>query len=143
MRPFVLILFVSLMVSACDIKPQPINYGQDNCAYCNMTIVDKQHASQIVTDKGRAYKFDAIECMINYNKEHPDKEAALYLINDFKNPGELIDATKASYLVSPKIKSPMGANLSGFKSEEAGQQAKDDYTGELFDWENIQQEIGK
>lgn len=143
MKPLILILIVSVFVSSCDIKPQPINYGNDNCQYCNMTIVDKQHASQIVTDKGRAYKFDAIECMINYNKEHPEKQAALYLINDFKNPGELIDATKASYLVSPELKSPMGANLSGFKSEKAGQQAKDEYTGDLFDWEFIQQKIKK
>lgn len=143
MKPFILMLFVSVLVSACDIKPQPINYGSDNCQYCNMTIVDQHHAAEIVTDKGRAYKFDAIECMINYNKEHPDKQAALYLINDFKDPGKLIDATKASYLVSPKISSPMGENLSGFKSNEVAQQTKDDYTGDLFDWEAIQQIIKK
>ena len=59
----VTILFLSL--AACTVAPVPINFGSDGCHFCKMTIVDKQHAAELVTSKGKAYKYDAIECMID------------------------------------------------------------------------------
>ncbi|MCB0620489.1 MAG: hypothetical protein KDC41_17650, partial [Saprospiraceae bacterium] len=56
----VLCIFLFL---ACRPAPQPIEYGSDLCDYCKMTIVDRQHAAEAVTGKGRAYRFDAIECL--------------------------------------------------------------------------------
>ncbi|RFN60525.1 nitrous oxide reductase accessory protein NosL [Marixanthomonas ophiurae] len=129
------IFFLVLLFTACEVKPQKINYGSDNCQYCNMTIVDRQHASQIVTEKGRSYKFDAIECMINYHTEHSDQSVAMYLVNDFNTPGKLIDATTATYLISPEISSPMGANLSAFNSKQVAQKTQAEYSGKLYDWE--------
>lgn len=38
---------------SCSIAPEPINYGQDGCHFCKMTIVDKVHAAEIVTTKGK------------------------------------------------------------------------------------------
>lgn len=138
MRTLIFLALISGMLASCEVEPQPINYGSDNCQFCKMTIVDKQHASQIVTTKGRAYKFDAIECMLHYHQDNPEQEVGLWLISDFNNPGNLIDATSATYLVSEQISSPMGANLSGFNSEEAAVEAQNEYTGELFSWKNLQ-----
>lgn len=135
--------FLALVFTACEVKPQKINYGNDNCQYCNMTIVDRQHASQIVTTKGRAYKFDAIECMLNYHTEHTDQPVAMYLVNDFKNPSELIDAKTATFLISPEISSPMGANLSAFNSEKNAQKTQAEYSGKLYDWESLGQYFKK
>ncbi|MFD0975582.1 nitrous oxide reductase accessory protein NosL [Salinimicrobium gaetbulicola] len=143
MKAFSFILILSVLFISCEIAPKPIEYGSDNCEYCKMTIVDRQHASQIVTDKGRSYKFDAIECMIHYDREYLDQPAAMYLVSDFKMPGELIDATKASYLISPEISSPMGANLSGFNSEAAAEKTKEEYGGELYSWDSIKDHIKK
>ena len=53
---FSLLTFITL--SSCNIQPQPINYGEDACHFCKMNIIDKQHAAQIVTSKGKAFKFD-------------------------------------------------------------------------------------
>jgi copper chaperone NosL len=99
-----------------------------------MTIVDRQHASQLVTSKGKVYKFDAIECMINYADENQDTEYAHTVICDFKQPGELIDATKAAYLISPEISSPMGAFLSGFKTKEEAIITQKEYGGSIYNW---------
>jgi len=134
---------LALLFFSCAIEPKPIAYGHDNCHYCNMTIVDRQHAAQLVTDKGRAYKFDAIECMVHQDQENNGQTAALYLINDFNNPGKLIDATTATYLISPQISSPMGANLSGFSSEGDAKEIMAEFSGSLYDWEAIQQKIAK
>src|SRR5680860_1574966 len=99
-KQFVFLFLPVLFLFACNISPQPINYGEDACHYCTMTIVDHQHAAQIVTNKGKAYKFDAIECMLNYLKENDDVKPELYLVVNFMDPGQLIDATKATYLIS-------------------------------------------
>ncbi|UGU14628.1 nitrous oxide reductase accessory protein NosL [Sinomicrobium kalidii] len=137
MKPILSIVILMWFFTSCEIKPKPINYGSDNCQYCNMTIVDKQHAAQIVTDKGRVYKFDAIECLLNYTRENTARPVSIYLVNDFKNPGELIDATNATYLISPEISSPMGANLSGFHSKLEARETQANHDGTLYDWEQL------
>lgn len=142
MRALYLIL-ISVFLVSCEIAPKPIEYGSDNCEYCKMTIVDRQHASEIVTEKGRAYKFDAIECMINYDNEYLDQPVALYLVSDFKAPGKLIDATTATYLISPKISSPMNANLSAFNSKEAANQTKKEFGGEIYSWDSTKKQLKK
>jgi len=130
------IVFI-LCIIGCSVSPQPMEYGVDVCYYCSMTVVDQQHGAQLVTAKGRAYKFDAIECMINQMKEMEDTEMGLFLINDYRNPGKLIDATSATFLISPGIPSPMGANLSGFSKSDDAFKAEEQFAGETFDWEGI------
>ncbi len=136
-QQFVFLFLPVLFLVACNISPQPINYGEDACHYCTMTIVDQQHAAQIVTDKGKAYKFDAIECMLNYHRENQELNPELYLVNNFMNPGELINATKATYLISKNIPSPMGEYLSGFQTKEAANETKMKYEGKLYTWQEI------
>ena len=106
-----------------------------------MTIVDKQHAAEFVTKKGKSYKFDASECMLNSLKEMDKSSVALFLVNDYDAPGDLIDAAKATYLISTNIPSPMGAYLSAFETMEAAEKAKAIHKGERFTWEQIQQRI--
>lgn len=43
-----------------------------------MTIVDKQHAAQVVTKKGKAYSFDAIECMVHYSEKMDPSTIGLF-----------------------------------------------------------------
>jgi copper chaperone NosL len=104
-----------------------------------MTIVDKQHSAQMVTTKGKPYLFDAIECMVPFINENPEKEAGLLLVADFKNPGKLINAKSAYYLISPSIPSPMGAFLSGFHSKEEAKSIKESKGGKLFTFEELEQ----
>ena len=142
MKSFVLLFIASALFVSCDVSPQPIDYGSDACHFCNMTIVDRQHASQLVTKKGKAYKYDAIECMIHsLQDEFKDTEMAFYLTSDFDHPGEMIDATKSIYLVSDQIPSPMGANLSSFLNEKAAQEKMEKFTGKLFTWDEIQKRL--
>ena len=142
MKQFVFLGIITLLLASCNVSPQPINYGSDACHYCDMTIVDRQHASQLVTLKGKAYKYDAIECMVHSLQDgFENTEMAYYLVADFKQPGELIDATKASYLVSEKLQSPMGANLSAFLNSEAAKKAQEEFTGDIYSWKEIQEHL--
>lgn len=134
-----LLLFSALLflVGSCTVKPKAIDYRQDTCHYCKMTVVDKIHGSEIVTDKGKAFMFDAVECMINYTQENPDEPVALYLVNHQGKPTELIDATTATYLVSENLPSPMGAFLTAFETKEEGIVAQKKYDGKLYSWEEV------
>jgi copper chaperone NosL len=107
-----------------------------------MTIVDRQHAAQLVTGKGKCFKFDAIECMIHYLDEN-STSIAYYLAADFQNPGELIDAKKASFIISEKIPSPMKANLSALASEGEANILLKDKGGQLYSWAELQTQLKK
>jgi len=137
MKTIISIIILTVTFVSCEIKPQPIDYGNESCAYCNMAIVHKQFASQIVNDKGRAYSFDAIECMINYHNEHKDQPVALFLATDFKSPGELMDATDATFLITEQIPSPMGANLCGFKTRADAETTQKEFGGKLYNWRQL------
>jgi len=39
------------LFTGCKVEPEPINYGKDQCHFCKMNIVDKQHAAQSSTQQ--------------------------------------------------------------------------------------------
>ena len=130
-------LALLLLFLNCNVSPQPINYGSDGCHFCKMTIVDKIHAAEIVTQKGKVYKFDATECMINFLDEFDATEIALYLSNNYTTPESLIDATKATFLISENIPSPMGAFLSAFEDKAEAERMQSEKGGTLYNWNEL------
>lgn len=139
MRQIFLLSVLALFMNSCEVKPAKIEYGSDACHYCDMTIVAQQFASQLVTSKGRAYKYDAIECMVHSLQEQfPDTEMAYKLIAKFDEPGSLIDAESSSYLVSENLPSPMAEFLSGYKTQDAAQTNQDEFGGQVYSWAEIQ-----
>ncbi|MCF6296563.1 MAG: nitrous oxide reductase accessory protein NosL [Flavobacteriaceae bacterium] len=142
-KALTLVLFFLLMIS-CKVEPKEINYGNDHCLYCDMTVVDKKHASQYVTQKGRAYMFDAVECLVmKINQEKNEDLLAFILVADFENPGNLVTAKTVTFLVSEKIKSPMGANLSAFKLKKTATKIQQEYGGELYTWSQIKAKLAQ
>ena len=130
-------LCLLLAISSCEIKPAPINFGTDSCNFCKMTIVDQQHAAQYVTDKGKQFKFDAVECMLNDLSEGGMEKIQLMLVSDYSIPGKMTDATRATYLISEQIKSPMGANLSAFAIDSLAVETMKTHGGVLFTWNEM------
>lgn len=135
---WLVIVGISLVFTSCQKGPKEIMYGQENCTYCSMTIMDDKHAAQIVTNTGKVYVFDSIECMLRSLEVHADK-AEQILVMDFKNPGTFLRASEASYLIAPGLQSPMGANLSAFSSDEEASGIG--YEGTLYNWDSIREQI--
>ena len=123
--------------AACKVEPQEINYGKDACHFCKMSIVDKTHAAEVVTSKGKAFKYDAIECLLNDLSNHGDQEIALHLVSNYKEAGSLIDAKTATYIISENIRSPMGENLSALADRSAAETLQKEKKGTLFSWKEI------
>lgn len=140
LRKFIAItgfIFVSALI-ACSVKPDPIDYGHDECNYCKMTIVDKAHSAQLVTKRGKQYKFDAIECMarIVYEKNELG-DGGILLVADYNSPGQMLPAKEANYVISPGIKSPMGANLSAVSERSLAEELIRIHGGEIYSWEPL------
>lgn len=120
-------LLMSLVLSACS-SPQPatVVIGQDMCEHCQMLITDARFATQVVTKKGKSYKFDSIECMVDFLAEGslPESEIHSAWVSDYNRPGTWLKAEEARYLQSVNIRSPMGANLAAFATLQELEDAK-------------------
>lgn len=144
MKLFILILSLTIGIASCSVEPKPIEYGNDHCHYCDMTVVDKTHAAEYTTKKGKSFTYDAIECLVNdINEKNHEATMAYVLVADFSNPGELIDAKTATFLISENIKSPMGANLSAFASNAVAKNYLETEGGEIYSWTELKLKITK
>ncbi|MFN3471791.1 MAG: nitrous oxide reductase accessory protein NosL [Aquificaceae bacterium] len=135
--------FLSPLFFSCKGEgPVPIKLGEDVCEYCKMVIADERFAAEVITKKGKVYKFDAIECMVGYYNENEENIRKAYVIN-FLNPKEFLEAEKAVYVRSPDIRSPMGMNLSAYKSREEAEDILKGKQGEVLNWTDLRELIRK
>jgi copper chaperone NosL len=129
----IIYLLVLILFTACSSEPQPIDYGKDNCDFCEMTIVSKAYAAQAVSEKGKQYKYDAIECMMNHQLQH-NYDMPVNLVANFEKPGTMINVNEANFVINDSIKSPMGGNLAAFKQESAVVNTE---SGDIFNWQEL------
>lgn len=110
-----------LSFAACETGPEPIRYGQDNCQHCKMTLMDQRFGSEIVTKKGRVYKFDDLNCLVAYLKSggvSPENIDQLVAV-DFAQAGRFVLLEKAFFLQHESLKSPMRADVAVFSDAKA------------------------
>ena len=134
---------VILLLSSCNPQSRPIEYGTDNCVYCDMTIMDHRYGTEIVTDKGKVYTFDSIECLVDFlDKKLPEGEGAhLILLTPFTKPIQLVNADESYVLFSLGLPSPMGMYLTAFDDVQSAETAKAQYGGRVFTWEELLNEF--
>ena len=107
-KTIIIIASVIAMMSCQKSGPKEIIAGKDQCDNCKMTITEVKYATELITEKGRAYKFDDLSCMTMYENSNPDKakNAKTYVI-DFPT-GKFLEKAKAYFIKGGNIKSPMG-----------------------------------
>jgi copper chaperone NosL len=119
MKKIIFVFPLIALLIGCSPEPQPIDYGNDVCEFCKMNITDNKYAAELVTHKNKIYKFDSIECLFQFKKGFiKNEEIHSEWVNDFSQPGKLIDLTKAYFLKSNVYRSPMGMNVLAVESEE-------------------------
>ena len=136
----ILLLLVIVFGAGCSKGPRNIRYGADGCHYCKMTIVDTQYGAEVVTSKGKVYVFDSIECMAAYEiKERPEAQAIFgkYVITLESEGKDLIHISEASIIITEKLPSPMGLNISAVKDQKTARDIALMYYGEIKSWPEI------
>lgn len=119
----ILSAFVLANLFACqEAGPQKINFGKDQCDLCKMNIEDAKFGAELITEKGRIYKFDDVNCMKTYESENTAQigKAKLY-VADFITT-ELFPIENATFLSGGAIKSPMNGNLAAFRDKAKAEQ---------------------
>jgi copper chaperone NosL len=138
---YTLITLLVFSQLACSPSPQPIKFGHDQCVYCKMIISDQRYGAEIVTNKGKIYKYDSVECLVAaYIKADIDHNTihSLWVV-DFNQTPTLIDARTARYLHSEQLRSPMGLNLTAYKAEKSDQGLLQEYAGTVITWDQVTQ----
>ncbi len=103
---------LSVLASACSqAQPVPIIFGKDGCEHCKMTITDRRFGAEIVTTKGKIYKYDSLECMLAHAKTLPAEDRRYYVL-DAVHSDVLIPVSEASFVnLDPSVRSPMGKGI--------------------------------
>lgn len=133
------ILFIILLIqfAGCGSDPEPIQYGKDNCTYCMMLISDSKYGAELITQKGKIFKYDSIECLAAYShKINPDEINSMWVVN-FSRPNDLIKVDDSHFLLSEKLRSPMGLYLSAYKEENNLLEIKKQYGGKQIKWNEL------
>jgi copper chaperone NosL len=130
-----LIIMMVLLV-ACSTEPEPLQFGTDVCYTCKMTLMDQKFGAEIVTKKGKIYKFDDLNCMLAfYHSGTEGQEDMMHmLVIDYAHPATLIDATNAWYLKSDSIRSPMASSVAAFTDEKDYRFLKKKWNAILMSW---------
>jgi copper chaperone NosL len=133
------IILIFLTMSACNSNPEPIRIGTDQCSYCTMTITDNHFGAEILTKKGKAYKFDDIHCLLEYldNKSVSAKDIKSIYLTDFAGMHSLMNSSQVILLKSEQIRGPMGGTLVAFGNEDSALKLKEKFPGTLLRWDNI------
>ena len=132
---YILILFLS--ISCTTKEADPIKLNSDGCDFCKMKIADGKFGAELITIKGRIYKFDDIHCMINYHKENLTTNIQSFYIHDFNQNNVLIPAENAFYVKGGEISSPMRGNIIAVKTEEEAKKIALKYNANPISWSEI------
>jgi len=134
-----LIGIVSLSFISCSTEPEPLVFGTDICHFCKMTLMDNKFGAELVTKKGKVYKFDDMNCFLNfYNSGYePVEEFQHKLVIDYANPGKLFDATNGFYLKSSEIRSPMNGQVAAFETKAGMDNFKKEWKAIYLGWGEV------
>ena len=142
-RTLFLLVIAIVSIVSCQNSPEPIDYGHDDCAFCRMVISDQKFGGELITQKGKVYKFDSIECMVSYyNSTRMEDVQSLWTI-DFSDPSLWIKADGAYYLHSKNLPSPMGMYLSSYVDRGALETMKARMNGDLLNWHEVMSLVEK
>lgn len=138
MKKLLLGLAMLFTIISCGQKePQPIKLNSDSCDFCKMTIANAQYAAQLITDKGRVYRFDDLTCMIQYTKENNGLPNARLFINDYLQANVFVSVEEANFLKGGIIHGPMGGKVVGFSKKTDAQNYESKLQAESIDWATL------
>jgi len=130
---------VLFFFASCTSQPEPLKIGSDVCHLCKMGVADPKFGSEIITGKGKIYKFDDVGCMIRFMKtgEIEKKNISRTVVVNYEKQNDFIDADKAVLIVSESTKSPMGFNIAAFSNKESVSKIE----GKIFSWNELYNKI--
>ena len=115
-----MVVAMVLFIAGCNPAPEAIAVGKDNCSECKMIIMDPKFGGELVTKKGKIYKFDDAHCVAVFLERRGVELSNIHkaLFVNYDKPNEFVEGKHAEFVVSSQFKSPMGGNAAAFKNKE-------------------------
>ncbi len=139
-RPLAMLMgLLPLVLMGCTAKPEPIVAGTDQCYFCKMTVTEPRYAAEILTRKGRAYKFDDIRCLLDFRNTgalKPEDIQEIYLA-DYSGRHELLKAQESFLFRSEELRTPMNGQTIAFGHRDSLQAVAVRLKGTLLTWEQL------
>lgn len=133
-----LFIILAVLASCASTDPEPVHYGQDQCNYCKMNIVDERFGSEYVSEKGKVFKFDSIECLLAYHIDNEGETAGKSnsWVSTVDSPGKLMPFSEVAVFHSKNIRSPMAVGLVAYadRAQASGTSMED--AAEELSWES-------
>jgi copper chaperone NosL len=136
-------VIATVVLTSCKTQPQPFAYGKDICDDCKMTIMDPKFGGEIITKKGRIYKFDDSHCMVHFLKAGSVKESDIVqtVFVDHDNEKNFLNVKSSYFVVSGQLKSPMNGNAGCFPSLQVAEQKAKELNGVVKNWDQLYQTL--
>ncbi|WP_205573259.1 nitrous oxide reductase accessory protein NosL [Flavisolibacter nicotianae] len=130
---------VIVTLNSCSVKPTPFQYGKDMCDDCKMTIIEPKFGGEIITKKGKVFKFDDAHCLSHFIHSGSVKEAdiAQTVFVDYDNNNHFLDVKSSYFVVSPQLKSPMNSNAAAFVTKEKAAAKATETGGQVKTWDEV------
>ena len=132
-----------LLFFSCNESPSAILYGHEACTTCKMTIMDERFGAEIISTKGKVFKFDDVICMVEFMASEKIKERDIRkkLVTDYRNKNHFLDAEQAVYLFSDELHSPMNGNAGAFKDNQEALHLQHETQGVIMDWKQVYNQL--
>lgn len=139
MKTLFLSSILALFLISCSSEPRAINYGEDVCQHCKMKLMDPHYGAEVVTQKGKIFIFDDVNCLVSFLESEEVAEGNIkhILIADYSTPETLTDATTAFYLKSENFKTPMASNIVAFSDYDTLKKYKAEHGGVYMAWAEL------
>ena len=104
-----------------------------------MTITDTKYGAEIITQKGKAYKFDDVHCVLAFmqSKMIEEKEIKDIYLVDYAGDHSLVKAGESFLLQGEDIHGPMNGNVIAFKSEDSLKGTAVQLKGSTTSWDKL------
>lgn len=128
-----------ISVSSCKAGPEPIRTGIDHCYFCKMTISDVRFGAELVTKKGKVYKFDDVHCILSYLKTKDIEPGNIkdYYLTNYSGTHQLIHVQTALLLKADELRSPMGGNIAAFDNKDSLLIIQKRFPGNTIAWNDL------
>jgi copper chaperone NosL len=141
LRLATLLLLGAVLVTACAPAPDDVHWGMEECAQCQMVIGDERFAAQVVDQRGKTYKFDAIECMAAFVDGGALAAGDIHSLWVADGRDSWVDVEEAAFLYSENTRSPMGGGYTAHADGDAARRLQAEVGGELMTWQQVRDRV--